>query len=272
MKQKISFIAIMAIALNANCVHASECIDNDCELNPIEITAKTESVEILEPASLEIDWTMPSTAVIETESVCTYDYNCPFDTESECEIWRKKPVQKTAVTLREPHINSVRVNDMLDAIECNINISANESVMSPLVERYKMLMRASNACCSEGIIHKMHENGANENAVYKFLKDDANYFAITQRCLVMDDSQISHNYSERVNGKMVADVRNACLCKNRQWFDSLLQPFNDIYQQIPEFANMPFTYEYTDGMQRNITVSINNDIQNAIGMLAVCPK
>ena len=79
-------------------------------------------------------------------------------------------------------------------------------------------------------------------------------------------------YSNGVTGQMLADVRNACLCKNHKWFDTLLQPFNDIYDRAPEFQRTSFTYKYIDGMQREITVSVNDDVQKTIGMLSACPK
>ena len=264
MKSKISFLAILAIALNVNYVCASECVDDDCELVSEEIS------EILVPAQHEINWTLPSQTIVETEQTCYYDYNCPFESADECAIWYKKPAYKTTVAPRAPHINPFRVDDMIYAIYSGVD--ANNPIMSPLVERYNMLMNASDACCTSGIIYKMRQNGADDKAVYEFLKDDANYFAVMKRCLVMDDEDIAPKYSNGVDGKMVADVRNACLCKNQQWFNSLLQPFNDIYERVPEFKSAQFIYTFTDGLQRNIDVSVNSDVQKAIGMLSVCPK
>ena len=206
------------------------------------------------------------------DQTCAYDYDCPFETESECATWYKKPVFKTTILPRAPHINPVRMNEMLYALHSNYNISANDSVMSPLLTRYKMLMRASNACCGAGIMYKMRMNGATDNDIYEFLKNNANTFAITSRCMVMNDGEIMSEYSNGVTGQMLADVRNACLCKNREWFENLLHPFIDLYKNVPQFASAPFTYTYTESMQRNVTVNINNDVQNTLGLMSVCPK
>lgn len=259
----------MAFALNANSVCASECIDDDCELTPVEIE---ETIDVLAPVQYNIDWSTTAQSESESTQACEYDYNCPFENQNDCAVWYKKPLYNTTVAPRAPHINPVRVDDMLYAIYLDSNISANDNVMSPLTQRYTMLMNASDACCTSGIIYKMRQNGATDAQVYNFLKDDANYYALTKRCLVMGDEDISAKYSNGVTGKMVADVRNACLCKNKQWFDSLLQPFNDIYNRAPDFAECEFTYKYTDGMQREISASVNNDVQNTIGLLSVCPK
>jgi len=298
MKNKISFLAILAVALGVSYAHASECVDDDCELNPIVIEEETETpetVDIPEPEVIEIndESTEPeivedvtvikvlnpqqdnesvATAQIQTEQKCEYDFNCPFETIKECDIWYTKPVYKESLDPREPHINPIKIDDIIYAISIKSNTYANDPVFEPLVERYKMLMHASKACCNEGILYKMRAQKASEKQIYQFLKDDANYFAVGSRCLVMDNNDITDKYSNGVDGKMVTDVRNACLCKNRDWFNTLLNPFVDVYNRVPEFVNSAFEYTYIDGLNRNITVSINKDVQNTLDMLMTCPK
>lgn len=271
MKNKISFLAVLAIALGVNCANASECVDDDCELNPVVVVEESETVDVLEPN--EVTETIWATDTKEqSEQIdCEYDFNCPFDSADECAIWYQKPVYKQAVNPRGPHINPIKTDDIIYALNTQPNASANNTVFAPLVDRYKMLMRASKACCTEGIIYKLHTENATDDQIYRFLKDDANRFAVGSRCLVMNNENLASSYSNGVNGKMVGDVRNACLCKNREWFDSLLSPFNDIYNRVPEFQSAPFDYTYTDGLKREITVSINTDVQNTMNMLESCP-
>ena len=170
MKSKISFLAVFAIALNANCVYASECVGDECELTPVVVEQNIDTVEILKPIKYEINW-LDTTASHENK-YCTYDYNCPFETAAECKIWYKKPVHNTTLEPRAPHINPVLVDDMLYAIYSDCDITANDDAMAPLLQRYKMLMNASNACCTSGIVYKMKKNNASESAIYKFLKDE----------------------------------------------------------------------------------------------------
>ncbi|MBR3510565.1 MAG: hypothetical protein IKN73_00695 [Alphaproteobacteria bacterium] len=267
MKNTISIFAVLAFAFNVNYTFASECVDEDCELSPVVF----ETVDILEPQEPEIIlWSAEST--MSESKTCEYDYNCPFDTAAECEVWYKKPIHNETVAPRAPHLNSLRVDDMLYAININSNYCANDDVFTPLVNRYKMLMRASKACCGDGIVYKMQQNGINSVKIYEFLKDDANHFAITQRCLVTPNDGILYKYSNGVTGEMVADVRNSCLCKNREWFESLLTPFKDIYYRAPQFETDTFNYIYVDSMNRPITASINTDVQNVLEMLEACPK
>lgn len=266
MKNKISFFVIMMAAFGINCANASECVGEGCDLIP-ELIEEYQTVDVLEPESYEIDWMEQSVE----DQTCEYDYECPFETEAECEAWYKKPAYKTDVMLQTPHINPIQTDDLLYAIYANYDIDANDPQMAPLLERYQMLMNASRACCGAGITYKMRTNGAKDEAVYKFLKDDANYFAVMSRCMVMNDDEISNKYSNGVTGQMVADVRNACLCKNRKWFETLLQPFFDIYERAPQFEERPFLYTRIDGLQREITVSVNEDVHTTAGLLSVCP-
>lgn len=268
MKHKISFLAIIAMALNVNYVRASECIDDDCDLKPIVIEENINIDELSGPVKYEINVPAKDTS---SETSCDYDYNCPFDTAAECDIWYTKPVYAASLEPRAPHINPVLVDDILYAIYSNYEITANDCAMSPLLERYKILMNASKSCCTSGIIYKMHADKLSDKDVYNFLKDDVNHFATTNRCMVMPNDDISHSYSYGVTGEMVADVRNSCLCKNREWFENLLQPFVDIYERAPQFESAPFVYTYTDGLQREITVSVNEDVQTALGLLSACP-
>lgn len=276
MKNKISFLAVLAFATTINYTNASECIDNDCELNP---TVIAEEVEVIDTSDTLIPnkvsepiWSTDVEQVVE-KSDCedTPAYICPFKSETECAVWRAKPVYKQAVNPREPHINAIKIDDIICALNDNPNASANEVVFEPLIERYKILMRASKACCTDGILYKMREQKASDKQIYNFLKDDANYFAVGARCLVMSDYDISDKYSNGVNGDMVSDVRNSCLCKNRKWFDTLLSPFKDIYDKVPGFASKEFQYNYFDGLKRNIIISVNQDIQNALDVLDNCP-
>lgn len=269
MKNKISFLAIFAFALNINYVYASECVGEDCEISPVEIE---EEIDFLSPVEYEFNWTEPTQTCFETEQTCEYDYNCPFDSAAACDVWYKKPAYKTTVAPRTPHLNSVRMDDVIFAMYSYDEVNANMPEMSPLIERYHMLMNAGEACCTAGIIHKMREKGASDKAIYEFLKDDANQFAVTKRCLVMGQNDIASNYSNGVTGEMVADVRNLCLCKNHKWFESMLQPFVDIYERVPNFKGEPFVYSYTDSMKRKINVSVNDDVQKALDLLSVCPE
>ena len=283
MKRYISILSLLVIAFGINPIIASECIDEDCELDDAVVVAtviEEDAPDILEPIDPAQNFWIDDDFSYDIESddeICEidesiYNYNCPFDTTAECEVWYTKPIYNESVAPRAPHLSSVKTDGILATLTFSGTIDANDDLAKPLLERYQILMRASHACCSEGIIYKMRQKGAKDAEVYQFLKDDANEFAVASRCMVMNDDEIAHSYSNGVTGQMIADVRNACLCKNRQWFESLLEPFFDIYERAPLFADRPFVYSYTDSMQRDITVYVNDEIQTTSGLLGACPK
>ena len=239
--------------------------------------------EILEPNRPQFDmWSddctyAPSpkyTAQDMTEIVnvafSTYD-GCPFDSETECEIWRRKPIVRETVSPRSPTIRTDKLDAFISAAKCNSSIKANEAVAAPLLERYKMLMRSANACCTDGLVYSLKRAGASDGLIYKFMSDDANFYGFGSRCLMMTDAELDEKYPNTATAAVAADVRNGCLCRGRQWFTAMLAPFQQAYAASPEFANQKFYYTYTDGLQRQTTVSVNNDVQNVLKQLELCP-
>ena len=196
---------------------------------------------------------------------------CPFDSETECEIWRRKPIVRETVSPRSPTIRADLIAAFVDKVKCNPTIKATDPVAAPLLDRYKMLMRSANACCTDGLVYSLKRAGASDGLVYKFMSDDANFYGFGARCLMMTDDELDAKYPNTSTAAVAADVRNGCLCRARQWFAAMLAPFQQAYDAAPEFANQKFYYTYTDGLQRRITVSINNDVQNVLKQLEACP-
>ena len=209
--------------------------------------------------------------VTKTFGECAFDDGCPFETETECEIWRRKPIVRETVSPRSPKLRDAKVSEFIDVAKCNKHITANESVAAPLLDRYKMLMRSAQACCTDGMAYALKQAGASDGLVYKFLADDANFYGFGSRCLMMTDHDLDTKYPNTATAVVAADVRNGCLCRGRQWFSAMLAPFQQVYSALPEFKNSQFNYTYKDGLQREITVSVNNDVQNVLKQLAQCP-
>ena len=200
-----------------------------------------------------------------------YSDGCPFETKKECEIWRKKPIVRETVSPRSPKIRDEKMDEFINVAIYNKNITANVPEAAPLLERYKMLMSSANACCTDGMAYSLKQAGASDGLVYKFLSDDANFYGLGARCLMITDSELDTKYPNTATAGVIADVRNGCLCRGRQWFKAMLAPFTDIYKAIPEFKDYKFYYTYTDGLGREITVSVNTDVQNVLNQLQQCP-
>ncbi len=199
------------------------------------------------------------------------DDGCPFDTETECEIWRRKPIVRETVSPRSKKLRDVNMAEFVDVAYCNKDIQATDPVAAPLLNRYKMLMRSAQACCTDGMAYALKQAGASDGLVYKFLADDANFYGFGSRCLMMTDHDLDTKYPNTATAVVAADVRNGCLCRGRQWFSAMLAPFQQAYEALPEFKDAKFNYTYQDGLKRTITVSINNDVQNVLKQLEQCP-
>lgn len=196
---------------------------------------------------------------------------CPFETDTECEIWRRKPMVHETVSPRSSTIRAELMNKFISAAQNDNQITANDPAAAPLLDRYKMLMQSAQACCTDGMTYELKNAGASDGLIYKFLSDDANFYGIGNRCLMMSDADLDEKYTNTATAAVAADVRNGCLCRGRQWFNAMLAPFQEAYKAVPEFANSKFNYKYTDGLKREITVSVNNDVKNVLNQLSLCP-
>ena len=251
------------------------------ELQLAQVT--TETVSVAQPATVtekataqpqivapRPEYTAQDMTVVVEKTFGYYD-GCPFETETECEIWRRKPIVRETVSPRSKKLRDINMAEFVDVAYCNKDIDASHPVAAPLLNRYKMLMRSAQACCTDGMAYALKQAGASEGLIYKFLSDDANFYGFGSRCLMMTDYDLDTKYPNTATAVVAADVRNGCLCRGRQWFSAMLAPFQQAYEALPEFKEAKFNYTYQDGLKRTVTVSINNDVQNVLKQLEQCP-
>lgn len=221
---------------------------------------------------LNIVSVQPEDKMADNTKVLELEYDgCPFETVEECKIWRRKPTFSEAVAPRTKKIRKESLYKFLDAAKCNINITGNHKYARPLIDRYHALMRASQKCCTEGLIYSIKQNGESDAMVYKFLFDDVNFYGFGDRCIMMSDADLDTEYPEMVSPDMLMYVRDECLCRNREWFIGMLSPFEQAYKAMPEFRYADFNYVYTDGLGRRFNVSVNAEVQDILRRLEMCP-
>lgn len=196
---------------------------------------------------------------------------CPLDTDAECEIWKRKPHVIETVVNKPRKISEENIEPLMLLARSGIEISSDALDAQPLVKRYRMLMSSAHACCANGMAYRLKRAGASDGLVYKFIVDDGNFYLFSERCLMTSDDDLDRIFPDTQTAEVMADVRNTCLCRGREWFSSLLAPFNQVYEAAPEFKSQPFSYTYVDGLQRRITVSINKDVQAVLNQLDACP-
>jgi len=237
----------------------ADAFDVQHDLPPVKKT----KIKIKEVGSVK-------TSGIQTTSTKQKD-GCPFDTKTECDIWRKKPHVIETVVPKSSNIQPDKMDALIKAARKGKEINAKSDVAAPLVDRYKSLTRAGRACCREGLVYHLRKSGASDDQIYRFVMDDANFFSLSERCLFLSDQELNGQFGDMVTADMVADVRNICICRGRKWFDSLLDPFRQVYDAVPEFVNQPLEYTYFDGLKREVVVSINQDVQKVLDQMAICP-
>ena len=196
--------------------------------------------------------------------------NCPFETEEECRIWKAKPT--VYETMKGPAgVSAARLADMM-VLSCAGNpLTADMERASPIIQRYRALLAASRACCTSGMIYQLQTEGASRGMIYKIMVDDANFHQFGERCLMISDEEFSARSETAETAGLAASVRDGCLCRQREYFESLLAPFVSMADSSPEFAKDAFEWTYVDGLGRSVKVSINQDVNNVLERLYYCP-
>ncbi|MGI5845678.1 MAG: hypothetical protein ACOX7D_00640 [Alphaproteobacteria bacterium] len=172
---------------------------------------------------------------------------CPFQSSWECNIWKKKPTVIETMVLPARHIKKDR------------------NYHNALIKRYETLMQVTNICCVSGMEYRLKKAGADQNLIYKFMTDDANFYGFGDRCLMMSDKSLEERHPKSATVQMVAEVRDTCLCQRRDYFDALLAPFDD-------FPDEKYEYSYYDGLKREVQVSISDDVKFIKEQLVRCPE
>jgi len=197
--------------------------------------------------------------------------NCPFETEAECRIWLRKPTVRETVTGLASGVHAGRIADLIALSRAGNAITADMPKAAPLLNRYRALLAASQACCTSGMIHGLRSSGVAQGMIYRIMMDDANFFQFQERCLMITDEEFMMYSEATTTTGLAADVRDGCLCRSREYFESLLMPFPHMWRSTPPFADSGFEWTYADGLGRMTTVSINQDVQNVLDRLQFCP-
>ncbi|MDR1071254.1 MAG: hypothetical protein LBL21_01265 [Rickettsiales bacterium] len=196
---------------------------------------------------------------------------CPLETEAECIIWKTKPTVPETLSNRTPAISSAALDGLIVLSRAGNAITSDMRDAVLLVNRYRALMASSRACCTSGLVYNLREAGASKGLIYKFMVDDANFYQFGERCLTITDDELDENYADTSTAEVVADIRNTCLCKKKEYFETLLAPFTTLAEASPAFASSTFGWQYTDGLKRKVAVSINRDVNVVLKQLENCP-
>jgi hypothetical protein len=240
MKKTIAFFAKASVCCLMTAFAAAPASSSDFTQPPASFI-QVEELFLSPQKPTENLWVAPANAYKAAH------YGCPFYTDTECSIWSQKPTIMEAVALPARRIKTA--GDYKIA----------------LIKRYNALMQSAMNCCTAGMESKMKQAGASKGLIYKFMVDDANFYGFGDRCLMMTDEELQAKYPQTATANAVSDIRDTCLCQRWDYFDALLAPFD-------EFAGGEITYVFQDGLQRDIQVSVMDDVRAVKEMLARCPQ
>ncbi|MDR1206812.1 MAG: hypothetical protein LBK26_00100, partial [Rickettsiales bacterium] len=80
---------------------------------------------------------------------------CPFETETECHIWKTKPHVKETIANKPRIMPADNIDTLVNLANVGIEIPADSVDAAPLLNRYKLLRAAARSCCMDGITYKL---------------------------------------------------------------------------------------------------------------------
>ncbi|MDR1696970.1 MAG: hypothetical protein LBR41_01985 [Rickettsiales bacterium] len=240
---------------------------DDFEYNVRDVTVKTVDAPLSSASALD---TVIASAMMRKTDYTAIKPVCPFRTEMECAIWARKPMYVQTMGWRSSILSDAAI-DRISVAACAGDFSVENPAYRILFGRYRTLMSAARACCTSGMVTRLRDGGATDDLLYKFMVDDANFYQMGDRCLMTSDADLDERKFPNSFAEMAGDARNTCLCRQRDWFRALLAPFVQAWDAVPEFASNRFDYKYRDGLNREVTVSINYDVQNVLDQIDACP-
>ena len=196
--------------------------------------------------------------------------DCPFETVSECKIWEIKPAIRETGASQNYAPSSARINKIIERSRAGNSITSDNEDTQPLIEIYKALLSVSHTCCHYGMVSRLRGLGYSSEKVYEIMADDANLHQSSERCLMVTDKELDETYSDTNIANAISETRDACLCNQKNYLLALLSPFQQIADSSENFTVDPLDWQYTDGLNRTVLVSINRDVGTVLGQMSNC--
>lgn len=154
----------------------------------------------------------------------------------------------------------------------NINhLGGGGTTVSIMRDMYHSLYRQGKYCCAYNTAQTMKRTNVHDKLIYKFLVDDINFYNSYNRCIFMSDEDVHNTFDISETAFLIKNIRNECVCNNKEKFLDKIKIFEAVYCQTPSFKNKQLTYKIKDDFGRIICKDVNRDIQVLKNLLRRCP-
>ena len=181
----------------------------------------------------------------------------------------KPPFPVSPITTK---IKEIYIEDIVDRINKagdDLNLIKDELLV--IRKKYIEILSMSKYCCSYGLTTKFEHIGVDNDYVFKFMVDDKRLYELQNICMIINDNDIANLLGSVELSVIVRDVRDSCVCKNRETLARQMELFKAIIGKTDLFKKHNIIFRYKNELGETVKNSIGRDMINLLNTLEQCP-
>ncbi len=187
---------------------------------------------------------------------------------------KKDDVKKPAYSVSpiDLKMNDVYIDDVIERIkDAGDNLDLIKDELLVIRKKYIEILSLSRYCCSHGMTLKLENIGIDKDYIFKFMIDDKRLYELQNICMIINDNDIANLLGSIELSVIVRDVRDSCVCKNKESLSRHLELFKAIVGKTDLFKRHNIIYKYKNEIGEVVKNSIGRDMINLLNTLESCP-
>ncbi len=187
---------------------------------------------------------------------------------------KKKSVKKPSY-LATPVRSGISQDDLKKLItrinDADGDLEDMEEELSLLRTNYAEILMLSRYCCSYGYTSTFERIGIGNDYIFKFMIDDKRMYELQNICMLVNDKDIANLLGSVELAVITRDVRNSCVCKNKDNVAGHLELLKAVLQETMLFQKNNVMFRYKNELGETVRNNIGRDVVNLLATLETCP-
>ncbi len=168
-------------------------------------------------------------------------------------------------------IKEVYIDTVVERINSAKDLSDIKDELLMIRKKYIDILSISKHCCSYGLMTKFENIGVDNDYIFKFMIDDKRLYELQNICMIINNNDIANLLGSVELSVVVRDVRDSCVCKNREVLARHLELFKAIVGKTDLFKKHNILFRYKNELGEIVKNSIGRDMINLLNTLEQCP-
>ena len=169
-------------------------------------------------------------------------------------------------------IKDVYIDDVIERVKIagdNLDLIKDELLV--IRKKYIEILSLSKYCCSYGLTSRFESIGIDKDYIFKFMIDDKRLYELQNICMIINNNDIANLLGSIELSIIVRDVRDSCVCKNKDSLERHLELFKGIIGKTDLFKRHNIIFRYRNELGEIVKNSIGRDMINLLNTLESCP-